>query len=80
MMSKMKDMLDGIEIADELQYSFVSTLNITISDSSDILSMANGVSRDMTTQEKNKDLSKVECFRCHEYGHHAFHCPKNKGK
>ena len=51
MMSRMKDMLDDVEIADELQYSFVSTLNATFFDSNGISSMDNGGSKDMTTQE-----------------------------
>ena len=51
MVSKVEDRLDDVEIAVEFQCSFVSTLNGTILDNNNILSVDSGTSRDMTTQE-----------------------------
>ena len=46
-MSRVEDMLDNVEIVDEILYSFVSSLNGTISENSDILLVDSGASRDM---------------------------------
>ena len=27
---------------------------------------------------KNKDISKIKCFHCHEMGHYATKCPHKK--
>ena len=51
MMSIMKNRLDDVVIAVELQYSLVYALNTTISDINDILSVDNGASRNMPTQD-----------------------------
>ena len=37
-----------------------------------------GGSKEMKTQEQNKDISKVKCFHFHGYGHYTFHSPKKK--
>jgi hypothetical protein len=29
---------------------------------------------------RKKDLSKIRCFECHDYGHYASQCPHRKGK
>ena len=51
MVSRMEDRLDDVEIAYEVKYSFIYTLNGTISDINDISSMDNGTSKDMKTQD-----------------------------
>ena len=80
MLSRVQERLDTVEIVDELQYSFIYNLDGTISNNSDISSMDNDAYKDMTSQEQKKELSKVECFCCHEYGHYALNYPMKKGK
>lgn len=29
-------------------------------------------------EKKKKDISKVKCFRCGEFGHYNTHCPRRK--
>jgi hypothetical protein len=29
---------------------------------------------------QKKDLSKIKCFDCHDYGHYASQCPHRKGR
>lgn len=29
-------------------------------------------------EKKKKHLSKMECFRCGEFGHYSTHCPKKR--
>ena len=31
-------------------------------------------------ERKERDVSKVRCYECHEYGHYAVNCPNNKKK
>jgi len=35
---------------------------------------------DSSQGNKEKDLSKIKCFHCHEMGHYATKCPHNKAK
>ena len=58
-----EDRLDDVEIGDEIQHYFISSLNGTISNSSDISLVDSGAFRYMTTQDWHKGKGRRRNFK-----------------
>lgn len=89
MLSKVEDRLGDVEIENELQYSFIFVLNGTIKNNSDTWSMGSNATKHTIFQKRSEEstpiqdqkvLSKVRCYKCHDFGHYAFQCFQKKIK
>ena len=73
--AKLKATLEGVEKGHAIA---MDGLNQQLRKSLAENATLEGQLKDLGNQGKKKDLSKIKCFHCHEYGHYATKCLHNK--